>query len=159
MTNSSINIWMYLHKHCKTLQFVIKPYQTLSTSTSALYLGASHLDILILIESIGSKEIILGFMWNPIASGASMEFFEVWCCPKYMIWYHVRFFITPKYTYVHEHMKQRTRPYYQEWRLVHFFIFPMVWLYHVVPLIHHYPHSSVAQGNWAWDLSSDTMSN
>ena len=32
-TNSLKYLWMYLQKHCKTLQFAIKPSQTLSTST------------------------------------------------------------------------------------------------------------------------------
>ena len=57
----------------KTLQFEIKPIQTLSTSTCALSLGASHLARLPQIESGGSNAIIPGIMWNPIASGASME--------------------------------------------------------------------------------------
>ena len=41
-----------------------------------------------------------------------------------MIWYHVRFVVTPKPTNVDEHLKPRTRPYHQEWRLVHLFYIP-----------------------------------
>ena len=63
----------------------IKPIQTLSTSTCALSLGASHLDRLLWTESIGSKEIIPGFMWNPIASSASMEVSKVCSRPTYLL--------------------------------------------------------------------------
>ena len=74
------------------------------------------------------------------------------------IWYDVRFFVTPKPTEVDEHMKPRTRPYYQKWQLVHIFIFPEVWrLYHVVVPILQRPSSSIARGIWTWYLISDTM--
>ena len=41
-----------------------------------------------------------------------------------MLWYHVRFSVTPKPACVYEHLKPSTRTYHQEWRLVHLFYFP-----------------------------------
>ena len=73
----------------KTLQFKIKPIQTLSTSTSALSLGASHLARLLWTKSRGRKARIPGVMWNPITFGASMEVSEAWSWPEHLLWYHV----------------------------------------------------------------------
>ena len=67
-----------------------KPIQTLYTSTCALSLGASHLARLLWTGSRGIKARIPGFMWNPIAYGASMEVYEVWSWPRYLLWYHVK---------------------------------------------------------------------
>ena len=41
-----------------------------------------------------------------------------------MLWYHVRFVLTPKPTDVDEHLKTSTRPCHQEWQLVHLFYIP-----------------------------------
>ena len=42
-----------------------------------------------------------------------------------MLWYHERFFVTPKPVDIDEHLKPNTRPYYHhEWRLVHLFYIP-----------------------------------
>ena len=45
--------------------------------------------------------------------------------PEPMLWYHVRFYITPKPTDFGEHLKPNTRPNHQEWRLVHLFYIPI----------------------------------
>ena len=70
-------ILQYLNLPTKKVQFTIKPIQTLSTSTCALSLGASHMARFLWTEYRASKARMLGFMWNPNSSGALMEVSEV----------------------------------------------------------------------------------
>ena len=54
---------------------------------------------------------------------------RLWCSSgelnlRPQLWYHVRFSVTPKPANVDEHLKLSTRPYHQEWWLVHLFYIP-----------------------------------